>query len=211
MKITIIYDNTVFNKELKADWGFAALIQAKGKKILFDTGTSGAILLSNMAKLNISPDQIHEIFISHAHYDHTGGLSAFLEQNNDVKIWLPSSFHGVKNAREVIAIEGPTKLYDGIYSTGELEGIEQSLCIHTEKGIVIIVGCSHPRMEHIISTASQFGKVYGIIGGMHGNSPESLKGLELICATHCTQYKEEIKSLYPKQYIEGGAGKVIEI
>jgi len=211
MKTTIIYDNTAFRKDLQAVWGFSALVEAKRKKILFDTGGSGSILLSNMGKLGIVPKEIDEVFISHAHFDHTGGLSAFLDQNNKVKVWVPRSFRGVKNAKEVIEIENSTKLYEGIYSTGELEEIEQSLCIETQKGIVIIAGCSHPRMEHIIGAASEFGKVYGIIGGLHGNRPESLKNLDFICATHCTQYKQEIKSLYPEKYIEGGAGKVIEI
>ena len=66
-------------------------------------------------------------------------------------------------------------------------------------------------MEHILQVASQFGKVYGIIGGLHGTRPESLKDLNLICPTHRTQYKSEIKFLYPERYIEGGAGRIIEI
>jgi 7,8-dihydropterin-6-yl-methyl-4-(beta-D-ribofuranosyl)aminobenzene 5'-phosphate synthase len=66
-------------------------------------------------------------------------------------------------------------------------------------------------MEHILQIASQFGRVYGIIGGLHGTRPESLKDLDLICPTHCTQHKAEIKSFYPGKYIEGGAGRVIEI
>jgi len=211
MKITIIYDNTVFRKDLQSDWGFSALIETDERKILFDTGGSGSILLSNMEKLGIVPKEINDVFISHSDFDHIGGLSAFLDQNSEVKVWVPSSFREVKRAKEVIEIENSRKLYEGIYSTGELEGIEQSLCVETQKGIVIIAGCSHPRMEHIIGAASQFGKVYGIIGGLHGNRPESLKNLDLICATHCTQYKQEIKFLYPEKYIEGGAGKVIEI
>ena len=211
MKTTIIYDNTAFREDLQSDWGFSALVETRGKRILFDTGGSGSILLANMSKLSIDTKEIDDVFISHSHFDHTGGLSAFLEQNNTVKIWVPRSFRGVKNAKEVIAIENSRKLYEGIYSTGELEGIEQSLCIETQKGIAIIAGCSHPKMEHIIVAASEFGKVYGIIGGFYGNKPESLKGLGLICATHCTQYKQQIKSLYPEQYLEGGAGRVIEI
>jgi len=211
MKTTIIYDNTSLKEDLRADWGFSALVEAKGKRILFDTGASGSILLSNMKQLEIDPKSIDEVFISHFHFDHTGGLSAFLDLNNEVKVWVPPSFRGVKNAEEVVAVENPRELCEGIYSTGELEGIEQSLCVETQKGIVIIAGCSHPRMEHIIGTASEFGRVYGIIGGFHGNRPESLKGLALICATHCTQYKQEIMSLYPDSYVEGGAGKVIEV
>ncbi len=211
MKITIIYDNTVFRKDLQSDWGFSALIEANEKMILFDTGGNGSILLSNMQTLGIDPEEIHDVFISHSHFDHTGGLAAFLGKNNQVTVWVPVSFRGVTNARKVIEVKNPCKLYDGIYSTGTLEKIEQSLCVKTEKGVVIIVGCSHPRMERILEAAAQYGKVYGIIGGFHGNQPKSLKNLDLICATHCTQHIPKIKSLYPQQYVEGGAGKVIEI
>nr|QNO57385.1 7,8-dihydropterin-6-methyl-4-(beta-D-ribofuranosyl)-aminobenzene-5'-phosphate synthase [Methanosarcinales archaeon ANME-1 ERB7] len=212
MKVTIIFDNTVYKEGLQADWGFSALVEVENiPKILFDTGGNGEILLSNMKKLGIDPKSIDEVFISHSHFDHTGGLLAFLSENNQVKVWVPPSFRGVKNAKEVVPIEGPTKLYEGIYSIGELEGIEQSLCVKTQKGIVVVVGCSHPRMENILKAAFQFGKVYGIIGGLHGTQPEALEDLDLICATHCTQHKAEIKKLYPEQYIEGGAGKVIEI
>ena len=211
MRITIVYDNTAFRKDLQADWGFSALVEAKERKILFDAGANGAILLSNMQKLGIDPKEIQAVFISHAHFDHVGGLSAFLNVNNEVKVWIPPSFRGLKNAREIVKVETPTRLYEGIYSTGELENIEQSLCVETGKGIVIIVGCSHPKMGHILQVASQFGRVYGVIGGMHGTGPESLKDVDLICPTHCTQYKSEMKSLYPEKYLEGGAGRVIEI
>ncbi|GAB6163036.1 MBL fold metallo-hydrolase [Desulfothermus naphthae] len=211
MKVTIIYDNTSSRSDLQADWGFSALIQVKERNILFDTGANGDILLSNMEKLKVNIKEIEDVFISHPHWDHTGGLSSFLQLNNKVKLWIPSYFPEAKNAREVIEVKKTTKLYEGIYSTGELDGIEQSLCIETKKGIIIIAGCSHPRMELILKTASQFGKVYSIIGGLHASKPESLKNLSLICPTHCTQYKSEIKSLYPEKYIEGGAGRTIEI
>ena len=211
MKVTIIYDNTAFRKDLKADWGFSALIEIKNRKILFDTGGRGSILLSNIKILGIDSREINDVFISHFHFDHTGGLSAFLDHNNDVKVWVPHSFRGVKNVKEVIQVKNSIELYNGIFSTGELDAIEQSLCIETKEGIVIITGCSHPPIESIIDAASGFGKVRGIIGGLHGNRPETLKGLELICATHCTQYTEQIQFFYPEQYIEGGAGKIINI
>jgi 7,8-dihydropterin-6-yl-methyl-4-(beta-D-ribofuranosyl)aminobenzene 5'-phosphate synthase len=211
MKITIVYDNTAFRKDLRADWGFAALVETYGRKILFDTGANGSILLANMKTLGIAPDGIRDVFISHPHFDHTGGLADFLYLNPDVTVWVPRALRGVKNATAVRAIDAPVKLYDGIYSTGELAGIEQSLCVTTEKGIVVIAGCSHPEMAHILAAASAFGKVYGIIGGLHGNRPETAAALDLICATHCTQHKQAIKSLYPEKYIEGGAGKTIEI
>ncbi len=211
MKLTIIYDNTTLRDDLKPDWGFSALIELNSRKILFDTGANGEILLNNMKKLNINPKDIQDVFISHYHWDHTGGLGPFLKENNNVKLWIPPSFKIKGRAKDVAIVKEPTELHGGVYSTGELEGIEQSLCIKTEKGIVVIVGCSHPDMRHILKVASTFGDLYGIIGGMHGTNPKFLEGLKLICPTHCTMYKKEIKVLYPESYVEGGAGKVIEV
>jgi len=82
MKITIIYDNTSIRNDLQPDWGFSAVVEFKERKILFDAGASGTILLSNMQKLGISPKEIQDVFISHNHFDHIGGLSSFIEQNN---------------------------------------------------------------------------------------------------------------------------------
>ncbi|RLE07230.1 MBL fold metallo-hydrolase [Candidatus Aerophobetes bacterium] len=212
MKVTIIYDNTVYQKGLLSDWGFSCFVEVENTpKILFDTGTNGKILLSNMRKLNIDPASIDEVFISHAHFDHVGGLSSFLEVNKKAKIYVPPSFPGPAG-REVITIKGSTRIHENVFSTGELDNIEQSMPVKTEKGLVLIVGCSHPRMTHILKAASQFGKVYAIIGGLHGFSEFDLfKDLSLICPTHCTQHKAKIKSLYPDKYVEGGAGKIITV
>jgi len=212
MKITILYDNTVFQSGLKSDWGFSCLVEAQNKTFLFDTGSNGSILLYNMKKLDIDPLSIDEVFISHQHFDHIGGLSAFLNENNKVKIYVPISLRGIRNAKEIILIDEPRILHENIFSTGELDHIEQSMAVKTDKGLVLIVGCSHPEMEKIFQVASQFGKVYAIIGGLHGfNKYELLQDLGLICPTHCTQHISEIKSLYPKEYMEGGAGRIIKI
>jgi len=212
MKVTIVYDNTAFREDLEADWGFSALVEVENTpKILFDTGTEGRILLDNMKKLEIDPASIDEVFISHAHFDHTGGISEFLKFNQRAKFYVPPSFSGPRN-REVIPIPKAGKIHENVFSTGELDGIEQSMGVITGKGIMVIDGCSHPYMGHILDAARQFGQVYGIIGGLHGFSEfELFRDLELICPTHCTQHKAELKKLYPEKYIEGGAGRVIEI
>jgi len=212
MKITIVYDNEVYKKGIEADWGFSCLVEVENTPtILFDTGINGKILLRNMEKLGIDPTSIDEVFISHAHFDHTGGLSEFLNINKKAKFYIPPSFHGLKN-RKVIVIGESIKIHENVFSTGELDGIEQSMGVITDKGIVLIVGCSHPYMGYILDVAKGFGKIYGIIGGLHGFSEfELFKDLKLICPTHCTQHKSEIKSLYPEEYINGGAGKVIII
>jgi len=210
MKISIVYDNTALRKDLRSDWGFCAFVETENMpKILFDTGADGKILLSNMKKLEIDPLSIEEIFISHLHWDHVGGLSELLKINPDIKkIYVPFSM-GLENE---VVLKKPTKIHENIFSTGELEGIEQSMGLITKKGIVLIVGCSHPYMGTILDTAKKFGKIHAIIGGMHGFSEfELFKDIDLICPTHCTQHKKELKEIYPQKYLEGGAGRIIEI
>jgi len=213
MQITILYDNDVYKEGLQADWGFSCLIEVtrhSGTRILFDTGTNGSILLSNMEKLNIDPTTIDEVFISHAHFDHVGGLSAFLNVKSDVTIYVPPSLRGIRGGKEVVSVSEPLKIHENVFSTGEIDHIEQSMAVKIDEGIVIIAGCSHPRMAHILKAASQFGKIHAIVGGLHGfNEFDLFKDLELICPTHCTQHKAEIKALYPKKYTDGGAGKII--
>ena len=213
MKVTIIYDNEVYKEGLTADWGFSCLVESENiPTILFDTGANGSILLSNMEKLNIDTVSIDEVFISHPHFDHIGGLSAFLNVRNQVRVYVPVSLRGVRSAKEVIYVSEPVKIHENVFSTGELDGIEQSMVVKTDKGIVLIVGCSHPKMSHILKAASQFGNVYAIAGGMHGFSEfELFKDLDLICPAHCTTHKAQIKSRYPDKYVGAGAGKVIEI
>jgi 7,8-dihydropterin-6-yl-methyl-4-(beta-D-ribofuranosyl)aminobenzene 5'-phosphate synthase len=227
MKVTIIYDNEVYpvrepeekvsngvyKKGLVADWGFSCLVEAENiPRILFDTGANGSILLSNMEKLGIDPASIDDIFISHPHFDHIGGLSAFLNVRSDVRVYVPVSLRGVRGVKEVIFVSESREISEGVFSTGQLDSIEQSMAVKTDKGIVLIVGCSHPRMAHILTAASQFGKVYAIIGGMHGFSEfELFKDMELICPAHCTAYKAQIASQYPDKCVGAGAGRVIEI
>jgi 7,8-dihydropterin-6-yl-methyl-4-(beta-D-ribofuranosyl)aminobenzene 5'-phosphate synthase len=215
MKITILYDNTVHKEGLRSDWGFSCLVELPRQgapTILFDTGTNGSILLFNMERLAIDPTSVDEIFISHGHFDHTGGLAAFLRVKPDVTIYIPRSIRSAGGVENVISVGEPMEIHEDVFSTGEIDHIEQSMAVRTEKGIVLITGCSHPRMKHILDAASQFGNVYAVVGGLHGFSEyELFKDFELICPTHCTIHKKEIKQLYPEKYVEGGVGRVIEL
>jgi 7,8-dihydropterin-6-yl-methyl-4-(beta-D-ribofuranosyl)aminobenzene 5'-phosphate synthase len=213
MKVTITYDNEICQQGLLPDWGFSCFVEmGNGIKLLFDTGADDYILLHNMARLNIDPASIDSIFISHSHFDHMGGLAGILELNKKAKVFTPSSDFWQITDNRLIRVEEAIQIYPGVFSTGELRNIEQSLVIATDRGVVVIVGCSHCGVEQIMNKASQFGQLFAIIGGLHGfNRFQLLADLQLICPCHCTSYKKEIKSLFPGKYIECGAGRVIAL
>ena len=212
LKISIVYDNTTIRKDLEADWGFAAYIETEDMNILFDMGSDGHILLENMKKMHLDPLKIDKVFISHHHFDHTGGLASFLHINPDVDVYVPISLRGVRRAKSITHVEDAITLTDGIYSTGELENIEQSLVIDTPAGAVVIAGCSHPGLGIILEAAKVHGKIHMILGGFHGfREFDILNDIDFVCPTHCTRHIEEIKKRYSQKYIPGGAGKIIEI
>ncbi|MGI6615334.1 MAG: MBL fold metallo-hydrolase [Dethiobacteria bacterium] len=56
------------------------LLEARGQRILIDTG-AGATLEKNAAALGVDLSRLDAVFLSHGHYDHTGGLEALLKMN----------------------------------------------------------------------------------------------------------------------------------
>lgn len=211
MKATIIYDNEKCREDLKADWGFACLVEAYGLRILFDTGADGSVLLENMNKLDIDPRTVDEVFISHVHFDHTGGLFDFLNVCN-ARVYIPSCISVPEFRGEFVTIRDPVEIHENIFSTGELDCFEQSLVVRIKDGLAVLVGCAHPGIEPILKRASRWGNVKALLGGFHGfDGFHLLEDLVVLCPAHCTQYKREIKGLFPSKTIEGGVGRMIEI
>jgi len=211
VKVTIIYDNETWLPGLEADWGFSCLVEEEDRRLLFDTGAKGAVLLANMKHLGIDPLSITAVFISHAHWDHVGGLPEVLRRNRHARVYLPPSYLEVAEAGRVVRVQSPGRLFENFFSTGELPGAEQSLAVKTRKGLVVICGCSHPGVGAILQAASRFGRVSALIGGLHGfQEYEILADLELVCPCHCTQHQAEIMAHYPETAVSGGAGKVFQ-
>jgi 7,8-dihydropterin-6-yl-methyl-4-(beta-D-ribofuranosyl)aminobenzene 5'-phosphate synthase len=89
-RVTILYDAFGESKELTKDWGFSALVEHNGKRILFDTGNNAAIFEHNVKALGIDLTKLDFVVISHRHADHATGLRYVLSVNPNVTVYVPS-------------------------------------------------------------------------------------------------------------------------
>lgn len=88
-KVTVIVDAFSRKPELSKDWGYSALVEYNGKRILFDTGDDIAIFRSNVDRLHVNLKHLDAVVISHSHGDHTSGLRYVLAQNPTVPVYFP--------------------------------------------------------------------------------------------------------------------------
>ncbi|KPK87345.1 MAG: hypothetical protein AMS27_02590 [Bacteroides sp. SM23_62_1] len=232
--LTILYDNYTYNQELESDWGFACLIEGLEKTILFDTGTNGKTLLSNMEKMEKDPADVDIVVFSHIHQDHTGGMKMFLERNNKVKVYLPVSFPAdfkkmIKDkGAEITEVSGPVEIIESVRTTGEMgvEIIEQSLIIDTEKGSIVITGCAHPGIADIVRKSAELssGELLIAMGGFHlvrtgeNEINEIIKifkdlGIKYAAPTHCSGDKtlEIFRDSYGDHFVDLGVGRVLTL
>src|SRR5207302_2687102 len=95
IRFTIIYDSFGKSPALTMDWGFAALVEYGGKRILFDTGNNAKIFEHNVKTLSVDLRKIDFVVISHRHADHTSGITYLLSVNPKVKIYVPDEAWGL--------------------------------------------------------------------------------------------------------------------
>lgn len=187
--ITVVYDNYPYKKGLTTAWGFSCLVRGWDKTILFDTGGDGRLLLSNMEKLGIDPQEIETVVLSHIHGDHVGGLASLLHRHHKVTVVIPPSFpadfkEGVRRSGALVQeVAGFTELCGGVHTTGEM-GIsikEQSLVLRTAQGLIVITGCAHPGVVQIVEAIKAHFKedILLVMGGFHlsGEGRKEIQGI----------------------------------
>jgi 7,8-dihydropterin-6-yl-methyl-4-(beta-D-ribofuranosyl)aminobenzene 5'-phosphate synthase len=87
-RITCVVDNTVQRGSLFwGEHGVAFRIEIDQRCVLFDTGASGTVLLHNLGLVGGCPRDLEALILSHAHFDHTGGLSAILSQKPGLPLY----------------------------------------------------------------------------------------------------------------------------
>jgi 7,8-dihydropterin-6-yl-methyl-4-(beta-D-ribofuranosyl)aminobenzene 5'-phosphate synthase len=88
-RVTILYDAFGKSPSLTKAWGFSALIEYGGKRILFDSGGDAAIFERNVKTMGVDLTKLDFVVISHRHGDHTTGLNYLVRINPNVRIYTP--------------------------------------------------------------------------------------------------------------------------
>ena len=94
-RLTVLYDAFGRASEMQKDWGYSALIEFGGRRILFDTGNDAAVFANNVEANGVDLRTIDFVVISHRHGDHVGGLSHVLSVNPKVRIYAPKEGFGI--------------------------------------------------------------------------------------------------------------------
>ena len=94
-RITILYDAFGTDSTMQKDWGFSALVEIAGKRILFDTGDNAEIFAANVKAKGVDLANLDFVVLSHRHADHMAGLSYVLSVNPTVKIYAPKRDFGI--------------------------------------------------------------------------------------------------------------------
>lgn len=206
VRFTVVYDNNAYDGALHTAWGFACWVEVGETTVLFDTGGDGATLLGNMAKLDLDPQAIDAVVLSHAHKDHTGGLASLLDTGIRPTVYVPAAFPAsfktdVRARTDLVEVTGPLEVSPGVYTTGEIGArmVEQALVVETGAGSVVLTGCAHPGIVEMVRRAQEVttGEVTLAMGGFHlGNaSPDQIEdmiaalrglGVQQVAPCHCT-------------------------
>ncbi|WGD55703.1 MBL fold metallo-hydrolase [Bradyrhizobium sp. CB1650] len=94
-QITILYDAFGTDDTMTKDWGFSALVEIAGKRILFDTGDNPDVFAANVKAKGVNLSDLDFVVLSHRHSDHMAGLSYVLSVNPTVKIYAPKEGFGI--------------------------------------------------------------------------------------------------------------------
>lgn len=102
IRITTLIDNHALpDTGLEAEHGFSCFIEVDRFRILFDTGKGGAFI-RNAKRLGVDLSRLDDLVISHAHYDHGGGVVPLFESYSydSISMWTGKGFTHKKFADE---------------------------------------------------------------------------------------------------------------
>lgn len=131
MKITTLIENTTLSPELTAEHGLSLFVETSAARFLFDAGQTGAFA-RNAGKLGVNLQTADFAVLSHGHYDHGGGMAAFLEQNRHAMIYVNQNAFGdhYNGTQKYIGLDHRLRDSGRLVLTGDEHTIAPGLTLH---------------------------------------------------------------------------------
>lgn len=127
MNLTVLMEDLEVDNGLSCEHGFSVYVETKKNIILVDTGKS-EFTWSNAKKLNIDLKNVEKVFLSHGHYDHSGGILSFAKENDTALIYMHEKANG-----DYYSIHDGKEKYIGIDK--EISNLDNIELINTEEEI----------------------------------------------------------------------------
>ena len=143
MHLTTLIENTTGGAHgLVPQHGLSLLLEARDTTVLFDMGQDGTFI-RNAGHLGLDLEKVDIGIISHGHYDHGGGLAAFLNCNKHAPVYLKAGADGASYARDL-----PRYRYIGLEPDALVTNAERLIWIGTDTeicpGLMIITDIRKP-------------------------------------------------------------------
>ena len=128
LEIRVVFDNTSARPDLRRSWGFSAVVDLSGRRILCDAGSDPVLLLEHLDLIQIDPKSIEHAVISHQHGDHLRGVYWVFEKNPNMSVHFLDCFPEEPFRRAAAVnmkphrVTGPFEVVPGIYSTSIIDG-----------------------------------------------------------------------------------------
>lgn len=211
MKIKVLAENTE-NGEILAEHGLCFYVEYRNKSYLIDSGASG-LFADNADKLGVNLDTIDTAFLSHAHYDHSGGYAQFFERNNHAKVYLQKSALNRQCYKITDSFQKYIGIPDNILDKYSDRFIYADGFAQIDDGIFII-----PHSSDKITERSLHTKMYALINGemlpddfKHEQTVVFEENDELVCFNSCSHSGvdiavDEVRQAFPNKSIKAYIG-----
>lgn len=230
VKISVLVVNNT-NGTLLSPWGLSILVETNDLTILFDSGPNPFALENNSESLGIDWGPACDmVVVSHEHPDHVSGLTYVSGLHENLTLYTPlyestmswtSDFSQIEVADTAEISTGISIIGRGL--DGALDYNEQALVINVENlGLVVLVGCSHPGVDNIVSKVMDdlnVGDIYMVLGGFHmlNENQDTISstidalidmGVQNIYPIHCSGQNtiDYVELNYPANYGDAAVG-----
>ncbi|MFQ5646296.1 MAG: MBL fold metallo-hydrolase [bacterium] len=240
--LTVIYEGFSLCRPVgRTHWGYSVAVNFRGKRFLVDFGKDADIFMNNLKAYGFRPEEFDFVLETSDELGHRGGINRFLTASPKIPVYTSARY--VKNnilkenpEAKVTVIDSYKEISPDIWlfttyhkftksRYGE-EVWETSVILKTERGLVLIFGCSLPGSTIMLKAIKKVfpEKIYLLTGGLHMVDYDAAKikqkamefkkrGVENIAPNHCSGplTGDIFKSVFGVDYLPVALGSEIPL